>query len=221
MSASIRIIHARAIDAHGQMSATEVEERMSAFYDRKYDVLLSTSIVESGIDIPTANTLIVHRADMFGLAQLYQLRGRVGRSKARAYAYLTTPADQPVTVAITRHADPAHHAEMIAWIRAGSALADGAGQAMETIVASVRRAPSSDQLTVAGAETVRISVALADLPAPDLLAKLPDAGIVHASRWTATVNGAAAASQRASVSVVAMGSPEGRCDADGVSAPGT
>ena len=72
------------ITAHGQMSATEVEERMSAFYDRKYDVLLSTSIVESGLDIPSANTLVVHRADRFGLAQLYQLRGRVGRAKLRA-----------------------------------------------------------------------------------------------------------------------------------------
>jgi transcription-repair coupling factor (superfamily II helicase) len=70
---------------------------MSAFYDRKYDVLLSTSIVESGLDIPSANTLIVHRADRFGLAQLYQLRGRVGRSKLRAYAYLTTPADRLIT----------------------------------------------------------------------------------------------------------------------------
>ncbi len=84
------------ITAHGQMSATQVEERMSAFYDRKYDVLLSTSIVESGLDIPSANTLIVHRADRFGLAQLYQLRGRVGRAKVRAYAYLTTPADQRI-----------------------------------------------------------------------------------------------------------------------------
>jgi transcription-repair coupling factor (superfamily II helicase) len=70
---------------------------MSAFYDRKYDVLLSTTIVESGLDIPSANTLIVHRGDRFGLAQLYQLRGRVGRSKARAYAYLTTPADRQIT----------------------------------------------------------------------------------------------------------------------------
>jgi len=76
--------------AHGQMAPTEVEERMSAFYDRKYDVLLSTTIVESGLDIPSANTMIIHRADKFGLAQLYQLRGRVGRSKTRAYAYLTT-----------------------------------------------------------------------------------------------------------------------------------
>jgi transcription-repair coupling factor (superfamily II helicase) len=77
--------------AHGQMSATDLEDIMNAFYDGKYDVLLSTSIVESGLDIPTANTLIVHRAEMFGLAQLYQLKGRVGRSKTRAYAYFTTP----------------------------------------------------------------------------------------------------------------------------------
>jgi transcription-repair coupling factor (superfamily II helicase) len=77
--------------AHGQMAASELEDVMNAFYDGKYDVLLSTSIVESGLDIPTANTLVVHRADMFGLAQLYQLKGRVGRSKARAYAYFTTP----------------------------------------------------------------------------------------------------------------------------------
>ncbi len=85
--------------AHGQMAPTEVEERMSAFYDRKYDVLLSTTIVESGLDIPSANTMIVHRADRFGLAQLYQLRGRVGRGKARAYAYLTTPAGRLMTEA--------------------------------------------------------------------------------------------------------------------------
>ena len=87
----------KSVTAHGQMAPTEVEERMSAFYDRKYDVLLSTTIVESGLDIPSANTLIVHRADRFGLAQLYQLRGRVGRSKVRAYAYLTTPADRSIT----------------------------------------------------------------------------------------------------------------------------
>ena len=80
----------RYVVAHGQMAPGEVEDRMSAFYDRKYDALLSTTIVESGLDIPSANTLIIHRADRFGLAQLYQLRGRVGRSKTRAYAYLTT-----------------------------------------------------------------------------------------------------------------------------------
>ena len=87
------------ITAHGQMAATAVEERMSAFYDRKYDVLLSTTIVESGLDIPSANTLIVHRADRFGLAQLYQLRGRVGRAKTRAYAYFITPETRMVTEA--------------------------------------------------------------------------------------------------------------------------
>ena len=78
------------IVAHGQMAAGELDDRMNAFYDGKYDILLATTIVESGLDIPTANTMIVHRADMFGLSQLYQIRGRVGRSKTRAYAYLTT-----------------------------------------------------------------------------------------------------------------------------------
>src|SRR5262249_54558854 len=72
--------------AHGQMPSTVLEDIMSAFYDGKYDALLSTSIIESGLDIPSANTLIVHRADRFGLSQLYQLRGRVGRAKLRAYA---------------------------------------------------------------------------------------------------------------------------------------
>ena len=76
--------------AHGQMAAGDLDDRMNAFYDGKYDVLLATTIVESGLDIPTANTMVIHRADMFGLSQLYQIRGRVGRSKTRAYAYLTT-----------------------------------------------------------------------------------------------------------------------------------
>ncbi|MBL9099251.1 MAG: transcription-repair coupling factor, partial [Alphaproteobacteria bacterium] len=83
--------------AHGQMAPTRLEDIMSAFYDGKFDVLLSTPIVESGLDIPTANTLIVQRANIFGLAQLYQLRGRIGRSKARAYAYFTGPADRTLT----------------------------------------------------------------------------------------------------------------------------
>ncbi len=85
--------------AHGQMAAGELDDRMNAFYDGKYDVLLATSIVESGLDIPAANTMIVHRADMFGLAQLYQIRGRVGRSKTRAYAYLTTKPRAKLTPA--------------------------------------------------------------------------------------------------------------------------
>jgi transcription-repair coupling factor (superfamily II helicase) len=83
--------------AHGQMGAGQLEDVMTAFYDRQFDVLLSTTIVESGLDIPTANTLIVHRADMFGLSQLYQLRGRVGRSKTRAYALFTIPPNQKLT----------------------------------------------------------------------------------------------------------------------------
>jgi len=75
--------------AHGQLKPAELDGLMNDFYDGKYDILLSTSIIESGIDIASANTLIVHRSDMFGLAQLYQLRGRVGRSNVRAYAYFT------------------------------------------------------------------------------------------------------------------------------------
>ena len=88
---------AKYVIAHGQMSPGELEDKMSAFYDGKFDILLSTTIVESGLDIPTANTLIVWRADMFGLAQLYQLRGRVGRSKTRAFALFTTPANRTIT----------------------------------------------------------------------------------------------------------------------------
>ena len=84
--------------AHGQMAAGELDDRMNAFYDGKFDVLLATTIVESGLDIPTANTIVIHRADMFGLSQLYQIRGRVGRSKTRAYAYLTTKPNAKLTV---------------------------------------------------------------------------------------------------------------------------
>jgi transcription-repair coupling factor (superfamily II helicase) len=89
----------RYVTAHGQMAAGEIEDRMTAFTDQRFDVLVSTTIVESGIDIPNANTLIIHRADMFGLAQLYQLRGRVGRAKRRAYALLTTASDGTLTAA--------------------------------------------------------------------------------------------------------------------------
>ncbi len=88
--------------AHGQMSLGELDDIMNAFYDGQYDVLLATTIVESGLDIPTANTLIVHRADMFGLAQLYQLRGRVGRSKTRAYAIFTLPVNKTLTATAER-----------------------------------------------------------------------------------------------------------------------
>ncbi|MGB0508309.1 MAG: TRCF domain-containing protein, partial [Pikeienuella sp.] len=87
------------VTCHGQLAAGELDRRMNAFYDGEYDVLLATTIVESGLDIPSANTLIVHRADMFGLAQLYQIRGRVGRSKVRAYSYFTTEPRKPLTPA--------------------------------------------------------------------------------------------------------------------------
>jgi transcription-repair coupling factor (superfamily II helicase) len=89
--------HLKVARAHGQLPPSELEDIMTAFYEGKYDVLLSTAIVESGLDVPNANTLIVHRADMFGLAALYQLRGRVGRSKRRAYAYFTTPPGQTLS----------------------------------------------------------------------------------------------------------------------------
>jgi transcription-repair coupling factor (superfamily II helicase) len=92
-----RVPEIKFLSAHGQMASGALDEIMTDFYEGGHDVLLSTSIVESGLDIPRANTLIVHRADMFGLAQLYQLRGRVGRSRVRAYAYLTTERDRALT----------------------------------------------------------------------------------------------------------------------------
>jgi len=88
--------------AHGQMPIKDLEETISAFYDGKFNVLLSTNIVESGLDLPSVNTIVIHRADMFGLAQLYQLRGRVGRSKVRAYAYLTLPPKQKISTTAER-----------------------------------------------------------------------------------------------------------------------
>jgi transcription-repair coupling factor (superfamily II helicase) len=83
--------------AHGQMAEGKLEEVMTDFVDRKYDVLLCTAIIESGLDIPSANTILVNRADTFGLSQLYQIRGRVGRSRERAYAYLLIPARRTMT----------------------------------------------------------------------------------------------------------------------------
>ncbi|MFM1757577.1 MAG: hypothetical protein RL193_154 [Actinomycetota bacterium] len=89
--------------AHGQMSESMLEDVILAFWNRDFDVLVCTTIVESGLDIPNANTLIVERADMFGLSQLHQIRGRVGRGRDRAYAYFLFPTDKPLTeVAIDR-----------------------------------------------------------------------------------------------------------------------
>ena len=89
--------NARVQIAHGQMAGTALEKTMMAFLRRDFDVLVCTAIIESGLDIPNANTILVHRADMFGLAQLYQLRGRVGRSNRRAYAYLLLPPSGQVS----------------------------------------------------------------------------------------------------------------------------
>ena len=87
----------RFVVGHGQLSPAALEDVMTAFYEGQYDVLVSTTIVESGLDVPTANTMIIHRAEMFGLSQLYQIRGRIGRAKTRAYAYLTTDAHKPLS----------------------------------------------------------------------------------------------------------------------------
>ena len=84
---------ARVVMGHGQMEERELEAMMVKFVDGQADVLVSTAIVESGLDIPASNTIIINRADRFGLAQLYQLRGRVGRERLQAYAYLLVPAD--------------------------------------------------------------------------------------------------------------------------------
>ncbi|HEU0156201.1 MAG TPA: TRCF domain-containing protein, partial [Stellaceae bacterium] len=88
--------------AHGRMAASELEAVMTAFDERAFDLLLSTNIIESGLDIPSANTLVVHRSDMFGLAQLYQLRGRIGRAKVRGYAYLTLPEKKKLSATAER-----------------------------------------------------------------------------------------------------------------------
>jgi transcription-repair coupling factor (superfamily II helicase) len=87
----------RVLVAHGQMPARELEDKMQAFYDGQADILLATTIIESGLDVQNANTLIIDNAQLFGLAQLYQLRGRVGRGKVRAYAYLTLPPNKKIT----------------------------------------------------------------------------------------------------------------------------
>jgi transcription-repair coupling factor (superfamily II helicase) len=95
----------KVVMGHGQMSPTALENVMTAFSDGEFDVLLATNIIESGLDLPRVNTIIIHRSDMFGLSQLYQLRGRVGRSKTRAYAYLTVPANKKLTASATKRLD--------------------------------------------------------------------------------------------------------------------
>ena len=94
---SILVPEVTVVLVHGKMPVLELEETMRAFDTGAYHVLLSTNIIESGLDLPNVNTLIVHRADHFGLAQLYQLRGRVGRSKQRGYAYFMYDTCSPLT----------------------------------------------------------------------------------------------------------------------------
>ena len=96
---------ARMTEAHGRLAPTELERVMTEFSDGKHDILLSTNIVESGLDMPAVNTLIIHRADMFGLGALYQLRGRVGRGKQRGYAYLTWPPSHRLSAAAEKRLD--------------------------------------------------------------------------------------------------------------------
>jgi transcription-repair coupling factor (superfamily II helicase) len=99
---------ARTAQAHGRLPPTELERVMTDFSDGKYDILLSTNIVESGLDMPAVNTLVIHRADMFGLGQLYQLRGRVGRAKLRGYAYLTWPQSHRLSAAAEKRLTVMH-----------------------------------------------------------------------------------------------------------------
>ena len=104
---------ARIAVAHGQMNEHELERIMIGFWERSFDILVATTIVESGLDIPNANTLIVDRADAQGLSQLHQLRGRVGRGRERAYAYFLYPQDKPLTeTAHERLATVAQHTEI-------------------------------------------------------------------------------------------------------------
>src|SRR5690606_38280068 len=104
---------ARIATAHGQMNEQQLERVMVDFWEKNYDVLVCTTIVESGLDVPNANTLIVDRADNYGLAQLHQLRGRVGRGRERGYAYFLYPPETPLTeTAHERLATIAQHTEM-------------------------------------------------------------------------------------------------------------
>ena len=115
VSRALRILvpEMRVVIAHGQMSPNELDSAMTSFYERKYDLLLATSIIESGLDIPTVNTLIVHRSDRFGLAQLYQLRGRVGRSKVRAYAYFTVSSPNSLQGDALRRLEALHQLDSV------------------------------------------------------------------------------------------------------------
>ena len=172
---------ARLAVAHGQLPATELDQIMNDFYDGKFDVLLSTAIVESGIDVPTANTLIVNRADMFGLAQLYQLRGRVGRSKVRAYAYFTLPHHARLTDQATRRLEVMQSLDTLG---AGFTLAshDMDIRGFGNLVGEEQ----SGHIKEVGVELYQqmLSEAVASARA----AKLPDAAPVEDADWSPQIN---------------------------------
>ncbi len=107
------IPEARVVTGHGQMRERQLEQVMSDFYHKRYNVLVCTTIIETGIDIPNANTIIIHRADRFGLAQLHQLRGRVGRSHHQAYAYLLTPPPKAMTADAAKRLDAITEAQTL------------------------------------------------------------------------------------------------------------
>ncbi|MBL8660520.1 MAG: transcription-repair coupling factor [Rhodospirillales bacterium] len=179
------------IKAHGRMAARALEEAIGAFYERRYDVLLSTNIIESGLDLPAVNTIAIHRADMFGLAQLYQLRGRVGRGKARAYAYLTLPPRRKLTATAEKRLQVMQSLDSLG---AGFALAShdldirGAGnllgdeqsghirevgielyqQMLEDAVAEARGAPAQDDGDWSPQISLGLSVLIPEAYVPDL-----------------------------------------------------
>ena len=160
----------RVVIAHGQMAPSALEQVMSAFYDGEYDVLVSTAIIESGLDLPRANTMVVHRADMFGLAQLYQLRGRIGRAKLRAYAYFTVPAERRLGEAALKRLEVIHRLDTLG---AGFALAShdldirGAGNLLGTEQSGHIREVGIELYQQMLEEAVRVARAGAGAPAPE------------------------------------------------------
>jgi transcription-repair coupling factor (superfamily II helicase) len=143
-----QVPEARVIVAHGQMDEDDLEHRMLRFWDREADVLVCTTIIESGLDVPTANTLIVDRADRLGLSQMYQLRGRVGRSKERAFAYFFFPPVSKLT-------DEAH--ERLATISQHQALGSGFKIALRDLeirgAGNLLGAEQSGQIATVGFDT--------------------------------------------------------------------
>ena len=165
--------------AHGQMNVKDLEITMEEFCRGDYDVLVSTTIIESGLDIPRANTMIIHRSDMFGLSQLYQLRGRIGRSKLRGYAYLTYSSKSKITAAAFKRLDAIHRLDNLG---AGFALAShdldirGAGNLLGS--------EQSGHIREVGVELYQNMLEEAIL---DLKSKDSSKGI-HEKKWSPQIN---------------------------------